>query len=242
MTSHAAELTQDDLDKFSGSKVLFGHQSVGSNILYGISALFDGRESSPRILETRDAIGDGRPFCAHTHIGSNGDPQAKLDDFAAIIGGPLGAESEVALLKLCYADIVAATDVPAVFEQYARIMTRLEDQRPATKFLYTTVPITTDRSWKTKVKALLGGGNQMGPADNIARRRYNDLVRDRYGASGRLFDIAAVESARSRATNRTHDGERYVVLHPDLASDAGHLNERGARAAATELVRVIARS
>jgi hypothetical protein len=45
----------------------------------------------------------------------------------------------------------------------------------------------------------------------MARERYNTLVRERYGASGRLFDIARVESTTPSAERTTgeYEGRSY---------------------------------
>ncbi len=118
----------------------------------------------------------------------------KFGDFTDGERRSLGDGVDVALLKLCYVDVVAGTDVDAVFAAYSALMDELERKHPSVRFLYTTVPLSTDRGWKSIVKSWIGRDDQMGPADNIARERYNELVRARYGASGRLFDIAAVEA------------------------------------------------
>lgn len=230
-----------ELDAFAHTRFFFGHQSVGSDVLGGIAALYANRATAPRIVETREALPDPDPCCAHAHVGANGDPHAKLEDFAAIVNGPLAGRIDAALLKLCYADVTAASDVERLFGHYATTMDALQAGHPGTVFLYSTVPVTTDRSAKSRLKAALGRDNGMGPADNLARRRYNDLIRERFAATGRLFDIAAVTAAPDRP-GRRHRGQRYAVLDGRLARDAGHLNDPGAAAVAAALVRVVARS
>ena len=122
-------------------------------------------------------------------------------------------------------------------------MDAIAARHPRVRLVYTTVPLTTDRSWKAKVKAAIGSPDRRGPADNLVRHRYNTLVRERYGSSGRLFDIAGVEATLDREPMlRRLGGQGYHVLNRDLASDAGHLNAEGARAAAAEFVRVVAAS
>lgn len=230
-----------DLEEFSGTRIFFGHQSVGSNVIAGAADLYaDAGNAALIVVETRDEVPASGGFLAHAHVGVNGEPLGKIQDFARIVSGPMGDQVDVAVLKLCYDDIVEGTDVQAVFDEYSATMTRLESEHPGVSFVYTTVPLTTDRGWKQVVKSWIGRADRMGPSDNLARERYNALIRERYGDSGRLFDIAAVESTMNTTPmSRTQDGQTFYVLHPGLASDPGHLNEIGSRAAASELIRVV---
>lgn len=232
----------DDLESFSKQKIFFGHQSVGANIITGIEATYNGPgKPTLTVVETRDDPPGSGGYLAHAPMGVNGDPDGKIVDFESVMNGKMGDAVDVAVLKLCYADITAGTDVNAVFQKYTAMMTRLEAAHPGVKFIYTTVPLTTDHSWKQTVKSWIGRDDQMGPADNVARQRYNELIRERYGDSGRLFDIAAVEStADTEPTERSHDGTTYYVLNRGLAADPGHLNELGARVAAAEFIDILA--
>ena len=67
------------------------------------------------------------------------------------------------------------------------------------------------------------------------------MVRARYGDTGSVFDIAAVEATMEQQPMvRNLKGQRYLVLNRALSSDAGHLNALGSQAAAAEFVRVLA--
>lgn len=226
------------LAQFGATRVFFGHQSVGANVIDGVGSVFaQSGVQVPEVVETRDSVPARAGFLAHAHMGVNGDPFGKLTDFASVLGGPMGGRIDVAVLKFCYADIVAGTDVQAVFDAYVQTMAGLEASHPAVRFLYTTVPLSTDWSWRQVVKSWIGRNDQMGPADNLARQEYNQLIRDKYGDSGRLFDIAAVEATLTEdPMSRTEGGQPYYVLNPQLASDAGHLNELGQRAAAVAFI------
>lgn len=227
----------------AGTRVLFGHQSVGANVLDGVPAVYDAAGvAAPQVVETRSPVTSGGGYLAHTYVGHNGDPVGKLADFTRVLDGPLGDQVDVAMVKLCYVDIDATTDVDMVFDAYVRTMADLAARHPSIRFLYTTVPLTADRGLKERLKAALGRGDRMGPEDNRARQRYNERIRERFGGTGRLFDIAAVESTLLQGTpTRRGSGEgAYYVLNDNLRSDRGHLNPRGAQAAAAELVRVVA--
>lgn len=239
----AAPVTEAELQAAAGVRVLFGHKSVGANVLSGISSLFDRAGVTWPIVDARGPLEAESSFLAHAQVGRNRDPHGKLSDFTALVDGPAGERVEIALVKLCYADVDSTTEVEPLFERYAKVMDGLAVRHPELKLAYCTVPLTTDRSWKAKVKATIGTADRRGPADNLARHRYNTLVRERYAPTGRLFDIAAVEATLAeRPMLRRLDGQEYHVLNRALSSDAGHLNAAGSLAAATELVRVIAAS
>lgn len=236
--------TSDELEAFASTRVFFGHQSVGSNVISGVESTYAALGSGvPEIVETRVLPSTVGGVLAHTHVGVNGDPFGKFEDFAAALDGPIADQIDVAVIKLCYADIVSDTDVEAVFDEYVAMMDRLEAEHPSVRFVYTTVPLTTDRGWKAVVKSWIGRDDQMGPADNQARQRYNELIREKYGHSGQLFDIAAVESTlQQEPAERGSGDETYYVLNGPLAADPGHLNDLGARLAAAEFIRVVAAS
>lgn len=225
------------------TSVFFGHQSVGGNVIDGIGTVYSLRNvPAPTVVETTTppSIGSRATF-AHALIGVNGDPEAKMRDFSSALAGPLGDSVQVALLKLCYVDITAAVDVDALFAQYRSTMASLERDHPDIRFLYATVPLTTDGGVRSTLKALLGRDDQV-RADNVARERFNRLVRDEYAGTARLWDVAAVESTApdgSRVTGM-YAGEPYFGLLPGYAADPGHLNESGSAAAASALLPLIA--
>lgn len=234
------EPTSGQLDAFTETSVLFGHQSVGMNILDGVENVYrDAGREPPQIVEASDSPGGAA--MVHAYVGANGDPLGKFADFRDLVDGPAGDAAAIALVKLCYTDITASTDAEAVFAEYTELMADLERRHPDIAFVYATVPLTTDRSWRANLKALFGSDDQMGPADNQARERYNTLIREEYAASGRLFDIAAVEATmETDPAVRTGDEAEYHVLNTALSSDAGHLNDVGGRIAAAELIRIVA--
>lgn len=229
-----------DLRVVCRARVFFGHQSVGSNILRGIEPVYaTAGETAPRIVESGQPPSDDA-FLAHAKVGKNRDPLSKLADFNAIVE-ELGDQVDVAMVKFCYADITASSDVKALFQAYVAMVHVLQSRHPRLRFVHTTVPLTTDRSGKAKIKALLGRDDQRGPADNLAREQYNSMVRDSYGGGAQLFDIAAVEATTDQQPMvRKLNGQPYRVLNRELSADAGHLNDLGSKVAAAELIRVLA--
>lgn len=217
----------DAVSRLRSTRVFFGHQSVGFNVMRGINLL-----SSSSSAERPDYVNlaKGEPlseegFFAHSKIGRNGQPDEKLEDFAAILRDGLANQVEVAVMKFCYLDVRSDTDVAAVFQQYRSTFRKLEKEFPKVTFVYATVPLQTRR-----------------PADNAARARFNTLIRREYADTGRLWDIAKAESTQPDGTRvrGSYGGMRYDALYPGFTEDGGHLNERGATVAAEPLVELIA--
>lgn len=246
--------SERELRTVGETTVLFGHQSVGANILDGVSRVYAGSSvRAPVIADVTGGVSGGAGVAGvsqvqtgalrkagfrHVRLGVNGDPASKLAAFTEVMDGPVADGVDVALMKLCYADVSASTDVRAVFDAYVSTMAAVEAAHPGVRFLYTTVPLTADRGWKAKVGAVLGRDDTMGPADNVARERYNALIREKYAGTGRLLDIAAVEAEGT--SERSQDGNVYHVLNRHLTADRGHLNDAGSEAVAAELLKMVA--
>lgn len=235
-------VNETDLASLAESTVFFAHQSVGANVLDGIPSVYaDHGVSAPTITETTGAAADG-PGLLHVQIGTNGDPLGKIEAFDSMIRSGLGDTIDVAVLKLCYVDIHEGADVEAIFAAYRDTLAALQRDYPDVAFIASTVPVTVKRGPLASLKALLGKADRYGPEHNTVRQELNSLLRDEYSASGRLFDVAALESTTAggdRVTGR-HDGRVYYSLNEAYASDRGHLNSVGAAAVATGFLAVVA--
>ena len=238
----ASAITVGDLAKVSRTKVFFGHQSVGMNILEGVSGVYAAHGmTAPPIGE--GAVPDRQGgFIDHAFIGENGKPLLKIQDFAAKLRAGLAGQVDVAMMKLCYVDITSGTDVRAVFDAYRNTMAALQREFPRVTFIYVTVPLTTEPGLLSKVKSLLTGSGGSA-ADNAARQRINALVRHEY-AGDHLFDLAAAESTAPDGGRvaGSYDGQRYYALYDGYASDPGHLNAEGARVVAAAWLTAIAQA
>lgn len=222
-------------ERFAATRVFFGHQSVGANVLTGLAAL--GHDA---IVESSVAVPGQDGMVLHAFLGTNGDPQSKLDAFVDVIDGGMDAVIDVAILKFCYVDVDAGTDVAALVNSYTEVIAALQSRHPDITFLYATVPLTTARDLKATVKSWIGRDAGMGPEDNVARQEFNAEMRRRFGNSDLLFDIAAVEAGIDKGVSaKTHSGHDYYVLNDSFAADPGRLNAQGARAAASEFVRTV---
>ena len=237
----ASAPTETQLQEFAGVRVFFGHQSVGDNILAGLRAFDDTSATNLRIIDGAPSAEATGGFVAEFHAGINGDPQSKIDAFAAALAASPAGAFDVALLKFCYVDVTANTDVRTVVETYMAAIADLQRQYPDITFLYATVPLTTGRDLKRTIKSWIGRDEGNGPEDNRIRQVFNATLRDRLAGTGLLFDIAAVQAAvdQSTTTVRGEGDGRYYVMHDAYASDPGHLNALGSSAAATEFIRVV---
>lgn len=208
-------------EQVASMRVLFGHQSVGWNILDGMNAIYARRGiPAANIVDGVAGMPSTGPGFAQVEIGSNGDPASKFADFQAAVATASGLN--VAVMKLCFVDITADTDAESVFAQYRAMIDDVRASHPDIALVHATVPLTVDD-----------------PASNVVRQRYNSLMRATYGSA--VFDLARMESTRpngSRVKGRFR-GQKYFALYPGYAADEGHLNAKGSRRAATAFLRAV---
>lgn len=223
----------------ASSRIFFGHQSVGENILKGIQdVLKDTQEVSLRLVKTRDPESLHESAFAHADIGRNGDPKSKCDDFADLMDKGFGDETDIAFFKFCFVDIMADTRVEDVFLYYKSTIERLKERYPRTIFVHVTVPLvrvsTGPRVWIKKALGTLGGWH----ADNTARNRYNELLLEHYKGKEPVFDLAGIESTfpDGRRCSFRYKGQHYYSLVPAYTDDGGHLNFMGRRIVAERLL------
>lgn len=202
----ADTLPKEALDRARKLDVLFGHQSVGGNILEGLSELADAhpdryaieRAENPEASWFRDNDGLG-DFA----VGENEDPMRKIEDFRTRVSNTYGDVVSVAMFKFCFVDLPeGGADPKEVFEATRKAMEGLEKANPKVTFVWWTCPLATD--------------------GNAARVEYARLVRAYCREKGKpLFDLADIEC----------DG-KGDAFKQEWTDDGGHLNEAGrARAA-----------
>ena len=89
-------------------------------------------------------------------------------------------------------------------------MAALEAAYPATRFVYATMPLTTDED-----------------TGNVLRNLYNQAVRAQAAASGALlFDLADMEAHDPAGVAHTFQsgGHTYQKLYAGYTTDGGHLD------------------
>jgi hypothetical protein len=233
-------LCEQEMKLVASRRILFGHQSVGRDILAGLTALGSG---ATRIEFKRpDAVlPSDKAFFAECAIGANGDPVSKCKGFGAALDGMVAVSPEVAFMKFCYVDVTEDSDVAAVLAAYAGAVEGIRSRHPNVRLVHVTVPLTTrSPGWKRFVNRVLGRGDAADIA-NIRRAQYNEALRTRY-AGEPLFDLAAAESTLPGGERQTFDynGATGYALAEEYTTDGGHLNAHGQVAVARELVRVLA--
>jgi hypothetical protein len=213
-------------------RVVFGHQSVGYNILNGVTRLA-GRDGV-KILMHEQRTGVALLGISHFTIGKNGDPLSKIHDFAAAIDAGAAQGADIAMMKLCYVDFNATSDAKQVAKDYITSLESLAQKHPGTTFVAVTVPLmavqTGPKAW---IKQLMGR-QPNGYLDNVKRAEFNTQLREHYLAAGRLFDIARIEADECCKVNV--EGQQIEALNPELTTDGGHLNERGQEVVAAALL------
>lgn len=210
-----------DWDRLGRLHVVFGHQSVGKNMLQGIERLASRDGARFDIRERRAA--PALSGINHFRIGSNGDPRSKIRDFAAALDSGAAQAADVALMKLCYVDFEPSTDARQVANDYIASLDSLAARYPRTSFIAVTAPLVAvqngPKAWIKRLAGTLRGAY----SENARRTEFNTLLRERYRADGRLFDLARIEATGSDQ-GAVHEKE---ALRPELTNDGGHLNERG---------------
>jgi len=232
--------------KLAGKTIFFGHHSVGYNILDGvrdISAEDSGVQLE--IVETSDPEQLQGGVFAHARVGKNQDPIGKIREFERVMDSGLAAKSDIAFFKFCYVDFYQWTDIEPIFDLYQETMRSLATKYPDTDFVYVTVPLKSKprgfaASLKEIVKSVLGKPTTW--QHNRRRNQFNDRIRSSFGASGHVYDLALVESTLpdgSRRVGRRGD-DRVPELALEYTTDGGHLNEKGRRHAAEQLLILLA--
>lgn len=210
------------LDKARHLKVLFGHQSIGTNVLGqgrwaggGLTALAKADEKRYALtIQSRpkpewfDASGGIGEF----PIGRNGRPEAKAGDFEALVlQKGYDKHVDVAMMKLCFVDFLVTTVPDTVFSDYRDALLRVEKACPKVRVVWWTAPTMTP-----------------GKPGNAQRHAYNELVRDYCKKNDKvLFDLAAIESHAADGKPAGDETEKEALCEV-YSSDGGHLNKEGA--------------
>ena len=239
------QVTDAQLEALAGKTFYFAHQSVGYNIVDGMSRVL-ARLGRPDLFSIHE-LQPGQPVpkngVLHSTVGSNGDPASKLNEFQVYLNERLGdARPDMAMLKFCYLDIDKETDVAKLADEYDQSLAGLSGEHPETLLIYSTIPLRVfNDSWKAAIKRLLGM-DVWGDEANIRRNEYNALIRKKYAHTGRLADVAAWES--TYPDGKPHrirlNGHEYAELIPEYSDDGKHLNDYGQQVVAGRLLELLA--
>ena len=231
-----------DLQGVVRRSIFFGHQSVGMDVLGGVSRLAAREGSSLKVIDVTSVPVVAPGTLSHAFEPENGKPQAKLDAFSRHLSALSASPPDIALLKFCYVDINAGTDAAALFARYQATIGDLRARHPGITFVHVTAPLTTVQGGAKAFLKRMAGQAPYGLAENARREEYNQLLRQAYRGREPIFDLAEVESTRPDGVRETTDwkGRTVPTLVADYARDEGHLNEAGQDRAARALLAVLA--
>ena len=231
-------IEENVLNKLSEKKIYFGHQSVGYNILSGVSDILkENPKVKLNIIRINEPSALNFPILAHSSIGQNENPESKIHDFERYMDKGVGNNPDIALFKFCYVDINRTTDIEKLFSAYKDTMGRLMAKYPNTRFVHITAPLTIpESSAKAFLKGLIGKED-----NNIKRNLFNEKLRKEYGEKELIFDLAEIESTYPDGSRTffTSGGKRYYTLAPEYTDDGGHLNEKGRKIVASDFLRFL---
>lgn len=228
------------INTIAGARLLFCHRSVGRDVLHGVESLAQDARVDIRILQFKNLPVESGPGIFHCEVGVNGKPESKVDAFLELLSLPDKPAFDLAILKLCYADL-HVKDVgraKSLFDYYVSAVEKLRSARPDVRVVPATIPLRADlKSWKTPVRRLIGMG-AYDDEEHIVRNSYNALVRGRFGGEP-IFDIARAESTEGggRQSGFKDSGHFIQTLSPHYTYDGGHLNELGSRLAGAEFIK-----
>jgi len=228
----------DVLQMISSKKIIFGHQSVGRNILSGINQLEAETGIKLNIIESRDFKGIRELSFIHFRVGVNKDAVSKINDFKSIMEDVSKDSGSIAFFKFCYVDIREENDIDSIFKYYKENMLYLKEKYPDTKLILFTVPLKAlQKGPKALVKKMLmmpvGG-----VMDNIKRDRFNNMMLKELENEFPIFDIAKVESTLPDGTPFTfkRKGKQYPCMPDIYTYDGGHLTKLGEKVVAHNLI------
>jgi hypothetical protein len=236
------EIQQSQWENLARKCIIFGHQSVGKNIMDGIAKIVkENPFIALDIKESADPNDMAPGTLAHFAVGKNGNAESKIQDFEEKIRSQSGGKIDIALFKFCFVDIDAKTDVNHLFDAYKRTMDGLHKDFPDISFVHVTVPLLRkeETTLKILVKKILGQTDGFfADAHNIKRTDYNNLLVKEYSGKDPIFDLAKIES-REGANQYDKNGKIFYALASEYTDDGGHLNELGRKIVAEHFLKCI---
>ena len=224
------ELTLATFNAAMSKRVVFAHQSVGWQVIQGIQMWADDLGAAdPTVIDVESTAMPGSGgFVGHFYAGNNGDPFSKLDELDIWLRtGGHASQIDVFVMKFCYADIRSTSGhTPAtMFNAYKATMDALVTDFPSVTFIFSTTAIVMGEN--------SDGGN------NGLRQTYNNMVRNEYDGTGRLWDVADIESTDPNGNKVLYGG--VESLYSGYASpDQRHIYGLGRTTVAAPLLSMIA--
>lgn len=242
-----AQISATEWQALAQKRVVFGHQSVGYNILDGVKEM---TPTHPQ-FQLNIAIAKGpqdfsQPTLGHAEVGHNTVPKSKIDDFVKLIDSGIGDQADVALLKFCYVDVSENTDIAKLFNEYKEMIANLKSKYPGTTFAHITMPLVAKEDgikiWAKNMAKIILGRPVRNLALNAKRGDFNEMLIREYENIDPIFDLAKLESTtpNSERVIDYSDGLKFYSMFPGYTEDGGHLNELGRKIVAKEFIRFLA--
>lgn len=232
---------KSDLEVVAKSRVYFGHQSVGNNLLEGLRSLSATHNVPLRIVEAPAT--DDAPGIVHAMVGRNREPQTKCDAFARFLTEQAAVRWDAVILKFCYADMGEGgeQDPARVLDAYTASVRSVRAARPDVLIVHATMPLQSEGLGKRDAIRKFFGFGTSNDDYNVVRNRYNDLLRAEY-AREPIIDLAWAESTRPDGTRTgfRRDGRFIYEMAREFTYDEGHLTETGREWVAREFLRSLA--
>jgi hypothetical protein len=236
----AKSLSEKSLDSFGQKRILFGHQSVGEDIINGLKELFKTqyKDRQLNITEFANSKPDS-PGLYHFHVGKNRNPELKINHFKEVILNGAGNDFDIIMMKLCYVDIVknSTDETDSLFDLYVASVQEIKEKFPQLKVIHCTVPLKTrdtfEKGKKAEIKRFLMSltGKRANDESNAKREYFNQKIRQKFAGADLVFDIAKIEALKSlKSSDMLSDNSNSkspLFLQPGLSNDGGHLNELG---------------
>jgi len=226
------------LNKLSSKKIIFGHQSVGYNILKGIIQLEEESGMKLNIIESKEFSEIESPSLIHFLVGKNKDAVSKIDDFVKVMDDIAIDNETIAFFKFCYIDIRKTDDINSIFQYYKSKMLYLKNKYPHIKVFLVTVPYRAlQKGPKAIIKKILF--KPVGEVlNNINRAKFNEMILNELGDEFPIFDLGKVESTLPNGTLKTFKwkGKQYPCMPYIYTYDGGHLNKVGEKVVAHNLI------
>ena len=223
------DVTSEEWRALASRRIFFGHQSVGGNLVQGVTDLLASHPEIPlKVIESRLVGSAPTAGFYHAKVGRNEHPDEKTADFVEIASRVLLEPGSIGMLKFCYVDVRGNTDPLTVFAQYRQRIAALREAEPHLTIVHFTMPLHTNEGrldyWRLKLR-----GEDTERARNLVRNQYNQLLRAAYGGREPVFDLAALESTRADGSRSffLHRGQPAFTLAEELTDDGGHLNASG---------------
>jgi len=222
----------EKLDKVRMMKIMFGHQSVGTNIVDGLTALSDSNSARYGLNIQFKPSNLTSPAFGHWKNGENQDPHGKINAFDTKMRSQTSSNDvwaeilDIAYFKFCYVDLnLSSINTDSLYDDYIRTMTQLIGDYPECKFVHVTIPLS----------ALIYSSDK---ERNKRRHEFNEKIRSfAYATQGFLFDLADIESHDESGIQQSFEfeGSVYPMMWYDSSDpynngwsyDGGHLNNKG---------------